>query len=121
MTTKIFIADLPPSPAARFAQTYCSQCGGSFGPGNHGYSSCRSHGSRDAFESAYWSAEEMEQAKAFANDPEDVARALVEGVREDTAKAIATALQLLREGRHDEAETVARQAERGLIQEYLEA
>lgn len=117
MTTETFLADLPPLP--RFAQTYCSQCGGSFGPGNHGYSSCRSH--RPDVDSGYWSVEEMEQAKAFANDPEDVARALVEGVREDTAKWIATALHLLKEGRRDEADVMARRAERGLIHEYLEA
>lgn len=117
MTTSTFLADLPPT--RRFAQTYCSQCGRSFGPGNHGYSSCRSH--RPAIDSGYWTVEETEAARAFANDPEDVARALVEGVREETAKAIATALQLLRAGRHDEAETVARRAEAGLIQEYLEA
>lgn len=119
MTTETFLAGLPAAP--RFAQTYCSQCGRSFPAGNHGYSSCRSHGGRDAFESAYWSVEEMEDARRFANDAEDVARALVEGVREETAKAIATALQLLKSGRHDEAETVARRAEAGLVQEYLEA
>lgn len=28
----------------RFAETYCSQCGRSFGPGNHGYSHCKDHG-----------------------------------------------------------------------------
>lgn len=117
MTTETFLADLPPTP--RFAQTFCSQCGRSFGPGNHGFSSCRSH--RPAIDSGYWTVEEMEEAKSFANDPDDVARALVEGVREETAKAIATALQLLKSGRHDEAETVARRAEAGLIQEYLEA
>ena len=27
----------------RFAVTHCSQCGGSFGPGDHGYSHCTSH------------------------------------------------------------------------------
>lgn len=117
MTTSTFLADLPALP--RFAQTYCSQCGRSFGPGNHGFSSCRSH--RPALDSGYWTVEEMEDARRFANDAEDVARALVEGVREETAKAIATALQLLKSGRHDEAETVARRAEAGLIQEYLEA
>lgn len=26
-----------------FEQTYCSQCGGSFGPGDHGYSHCADH------------------------------------------------------------------------------
>jgi hypothetical protein len=33
---------LPPTP--RFAETGCSQCGGSFGPGDHGYSHCKDHG-----------------------------------------------------------------------------
>ena len=28
----------------RFPETSCSQCGGSFGPGDHGYSDCRDHG-----------------------------------------------------------------------------
>lgn len=27
----------------RFANVSCSQCGGEFGPGDHGYSDCRSH------------------------------------------------------------------------------
>lgn len=27
----------------RFNETFCSQCGGAFGPGNHGYSHCDSH------------------------------------------------------------------------------
>jgi hypothetical protein len=30
-------------PAAKFSKTYCSQCGGEFGPGNAGYSHCRDH------------------------------------------------------------------------------
>lgn len=29
----------------QFQKTYCSQCGGSFGPGNSGYSHCVDHGS----------------------------------------------------------------------------
>lgn len=29
--------------AVRFSETFCSQCGGQFGPGNHGYSHCSSH------------------------------------------------------------------------------
>jgi hypothetical protein len=33
---------LPKLP--RFADTSCSQCGGSFGPGDHGYSHCKDHG-----------------------------------------------------------------------------
>lgn len=28
---------------ARFDNTYCSQCGGEFGPGDSGYSNCRDH------------------------------------------------------------------------------
>lgn len=27
----------------RFVRTYCSQCGGEFGPGEHGYSHCEDH------------------------------------------------------------------------------
>lgn len=27
----------------RFTKTYCSQCGGEFGPGDHGYSHCQNH------------------------------------------------------------------------------
>lgn len=27
----------------RFERTYCSQCGGEFGPGDHGFSRCSSH------------------------------------------------------------------------------
>lgn len=29
--------------APRFPKTYCSQCGGEFGPGDHGYSHCANH------------------------------------------------------------------------------
>ena len=28
----------------KFARTYCSHCGGSFGPGDHGFSHCQDHG-----------------------------------------------------------------------------
>lgn len=31
------------SPSPRFPYTECSQCGGRFGPGDHGYSHCESH------------------------------------------------------------------------------
>lgn len=31
-------------PAARFGNVHCSQCGGSFGPGNAGFSHCDDHG-----------------------------------------------------------------------------
>jgi SNF2 family DNA or RNA helicase len=31
----------------RFNRTYCSQCGGVFGPGDHGYSHCDQHWSRE--------------------------------------------------------------------------
>lgn len=31
------------SGAPRFPETWCSQCGMSFGPGNHGYSHCSDH------------------------------------------------------------------------------
>ena len=27
----------------KFAETFCSQCGGKFGPGDHGYSHCLDH------------------------------------------------------------------------------
>ena len=27
----------------RFVNTYCSQCGAEFGPGDHGFSSCKEH------------------------------------------------------------------------------
>lgn len=30
--------------APRFPMTYCSQCGGEFGPGNEGFSRCNQHG-----------------------------------------------------------------------------
>jgi hypothetical protein len=29
--------------AQRFEKTYCSSCGGEFGPGEHGYSHCSDH------------------------------------------------------------------------------
>ena len=28
---------------AKFANTFCSQCGKEFGPGNHGFSHCQDH------------------------------------------------------------------------------
>lgn len=28
----------------RFAKTYCSSCGGEFGPGNEGFAHCEDHG-----------------------------------------------------------------------------
>jgi hypothetical protein len=31
------------SKKARFDKTFCSQCGSEFGPGEHGYSDCKSH------------------------------------------------------------------------------
>jgi hypothetical protein len=27
----------------KFQNTFCSQCGGEFGPGDHGYSHCKNH------------------------------------------------------------------------------
>jgi hypothetical protein len=27
----------------QYEKTYCSQCGGEFGPGNHGFSHCSNH------------------------------------------------------------------------------
>jgi hypothetical protein len=37
------IAKAERAAAARFEKTYCSQCGGEFGPGDSGYSHCRDH------------------------------------------------------------------------------
>lgn len=34
--------------APRFDKTYCSQCGGEFGPGDQGYSHCKDHANRPA-------------------------------------------------------------------------
>lgn len=31
------------TPQPRFLNTYCSQCGRDFGPGDHGYSHCANH------------------------------------------------------------------------------
>ena len=36
----------------RFKETWCSQCGKEFGPGNHGYSHCENHSS--LMGSFYW-------------------------------------------------------------------
>lgn len=36
----------PQSP--KFPKTYCSQCGGEFGPGDGGYSHCRDHAAMGA-------------------------------------------------------------------------
>ena len=33
----------------KFKVTYCSQCGGEFGPGNHGYSHCTDHKAQSAW------------------------------------------------------------------------
>ena len=37
------IATLSGKLAHRFERTYCSQCGGKFGPGNSGFSHCTDH------------------------------------------------------------------------------
>lgn len=34
---------LSPAAAPRYAKVLCSQCGGEFGPGDHGFSHCESH------------------------------------------------------------------------------
>lgn len=39
-----------PQAAPRFAQTYCSQCGASIGPGDSGVSRCKDHGSKPRYE-----------------------------------------------------------------------
>lgn len=39
----IFQQALKPFMPPRFTETYCSQCGQTFGPGNHGYSHCSEH------------------------------------------------------------------------------
>lgn len=39
-------------PKNRFEKTYCSQCGGEFGPGDHGYSHCSDHGGETPCETA---------------------------------------------------------------------
>jgi hypothetical protein len=36
-------AELKPCPPPRFDKTYCSQCGGTFGPGDQGFSHCDDH------------------------------------------------------------------------------
>jgi hypothetical protein len=41
---KIMIAERDAdNEAPKFAKTYCSQCGGEFGPGDSGYSHCEDH------------------------------------------------------------------------------
>lgn len=37
------LAKLAADHAPHFAKTYCSQCGGEFGPGDHGFSHCQDH------------------------------------------------------------------------------
>lgn len=37
------LAVQPEKPAPRFAETFCSQCGKSFGPGDSGFSHCEHH------------------------------------------------------------------------------
>lgn len=39
-------ARTPPSAAPRFPETFCSQCGNGFGPGDHGFSHCFNHKGR---------------------------------------------------------------------------
>jgi hypothetical protein len=38
---------------ARFPSTYCSQCGGKFGPGNEGFSHCSDHQPQEASRAAF--------------------------------------------------------------------
>ena len=42
---ELFGVESPYAP--KFQQTYCSQCGEEFGPGDHGYSHCFDHLDRD--------------------------------------------------------------------------
>ncbi len=35
--------DPTPTPSPKFSRVSCSNCGGQFGPGDHGYSHCESH------------------------------------------------------------------------------
>lgn len=39
-----------PDDAPRFDEVSCSQCGKTFGPGNHGYSHCEDHREREVME-----------------------------------------------------------------------
>ena len=41
--------------SARFATTSCSQCGSEFGPGDHGFSSCKEHQPKASFTPGPWS------------------------------------------------------------------
>ena len=41
-------ASVQPSTTPRFAETFCSQCGGEFGPGDSGYSHCKNHRTADS-------------------------------------------------------------------------
>ena len=37
------VARPEPGKTYKFENTYCSQCGREFGPGDHGYSHCENH------------------------------------------------------------------------------
>ncbi len=42
------MTDIKQQAAPRFERVYCSQCGGEFGPGEHGYSHCSDHAQQQA-------------------------------------------------------------------------
>lgn len=56
-------------PSPRFRETYCSQCGQSFGPGDHGYSHCEDH-RRDESAASTLHQARTDYAHALANDLE---------------------------------------------------
>jgi uncharacterized protein (DUF1800 family) len=49
----------------KFEETHCSQCGQEFGPGDHGYSDCRSHRGATAATSAYLNRRPRSEAEAI--------------------------------------------------------
>lgn len=65
----------------RFMQTYCSQCAGSFGPGESGYSHCDQHALQSTFDVAQFRRERTaaKKERALIETKRSKAKALLDG------------------------------------------
>jgi hypothetical protein len=78
----------------RFANTSCSQCGGEFGPGDHGYSHCENHAGRSTrpmhgtVDADLWDAKQH-RARLAAHGGESELRQALRGLLKHTERCFA--------------------------------
>jgi len=53
----------------KYEQTYCSQCGGEFGPGDHGFSACSDHSQGNEFKTMNQLVDQFFSLSAFQRAP----------------------------------------------------